>query len=56
MADLLFELGVEEIPAFAVSGIRDVKQRRFRRAILGALGFYALVCALAIGGVALRGG
>lgn len=46
--ELAFEL-------IAVSNIRDSKQRRFRGAILGALGFYALVCALAIGGIALRG-
>jgi glycyl-tRNA synthetase beta subunit len=29
MADLLFELGVEEIPAQAVSGIRDQLQGLF---------------------------
>ena len=46
--ELAFEL-------IAVSGIRDAKQRRFRRAILGALAFYLLFCALAIGGAALRG-
>ena len=46
--ELAFEL-------IAVSGIRDSKQRRFRRAILGALGFYLLFCAVAIGGAALRG-
>jgi hypothetical protein len=47
--ELAFEL-------IAVSAIRDDKQRRFRRAILGALAFYALFCALAIGGAALPGG
>jgi glycyl-tRNA synthetase beta chain len=30
MADLLFELGVEEIPAFAVSGIRDQLRELFQ--------------------------
>ena len=45
--ELAFEL-------IAVSSIRDAKQRRFRRAILAALAFYALVGALAIAGAALR--
>ena len=46
MADLLFELGVEEIPAQAVSGIRDQLKDLFvaRLAQLG-IGYGEIECA-----------